>query len=361
MSQWHVTQGDNQFAVDGGLSALEQMARKGRIGPGDMIQPPGAADWMYATEIPELKAIFDHRVDDEDEPSRGASPATMAAVGIAAAVFLAVVVIGGGVSLYLAGQLSEGTTVLVGEGGLSYSEMIVTAQGTGLRGEPSDKASILTPIAKDDTLVLLAKREGFYKARSKGGAEGWIPMAHVIPMYQLGGAEVRQEFDPLYNPDRYVEVTNAKWMQLPSDRPVPGKELSNRTVFEFAMANASRYPMTDLRIVATIKDAQGHELEKVEIPVEGVIPGDGETMVGTLAAEEAKGKKRKASPDDPPPRVLTTATFEKMAATDPDLQLRWSSGVQVEMKTDEFTSAEIDVVELRAAPDDEAKKSVRRN
>lgn len=354
MSQWHVTQGDNQFAVDGGLAALEAMARRGRIGPGDMIQPPNAADWMYASEIPELKQIFDRRDDDDDAPS-GSGAATLAMAAVAGAVLLLVVVVGGGVSVWLMSQMTD-TAVLVGEGGLSYSEMIVTAQGASLRSEPSDKATPLTQVPKDDTLQLLAKRGTFYKARTPGGAEGWIAIDQVIPMYQLGGAEVREEFDPLYNPDRYVEVANARWMQLPAEHPVPGKELSNRTIFEFMMSNSSRYPMTDLRLVATIKDAQGHELEKVEIPVEGNIPGNGETMVGSLASEE-DGKKRRNTPTTPP-RVLTTATFEQMAAADPDLQMRWTNGVEVEMKTADFTAAQIDVLELRAVPDATASKSV---
>ncbi|MCB9686557.1 MAG: SH3 domain-containing protein [Alphaproteobacteria bacterium] len=356
MSQWHVTQGDNQFAVDGGLGALEAMARRGGLGPGDMIQPPGTSDWMYASEVPELKQIFDARYDDDDD-NRGSNAAMLAVGGVVAAVLLGILVIGGGISVYLMSQMSGGTAALVGEGGLSYSEMIVTAAGAGLRAEPSEKASVLTTVTKDDTLQLLAKRGGFYKARTRGGAEGWIAIDQVIPLYQLGGAEVREEFDPLYNPDRYVEVANARWMQLPADHPTAGKFLSNRTIFEFMMSNSSRYPMTDLRLVATIKDAQGHELEKVEIPIEGMIPGSGSTMVGTLAAEEA-GRKRK--PDAPPPRVLTTATFEEMAASDPELQMRWTGGVEVEMKTAEFSAAQIDVVELRAVPDAVASKSVSR-
>jgi hypothetical protein len=184
-------------------------------------------------------------------------------------------------------------------------------------------------------------------------------------MYQLGGAAVREEFDPLYNPDRYVEVSNARWMQLPAEHPTPGKELSNVTVFEVAFSNSSRYPMTDLRILATIKDAQGHELEKVEIPVEGEIPAEGETMVGTLSAEELdpRGRKKQPKPGEEvaADRVLTTASFDEMAKDDQELQLRWTSGVSVEMKAEDFTNASIDIVELRAVPDAKAVKEVRRH
>ena len=367
MAQWHVTQGDNQFAVDGGLAELEAMARRGDLHPGDMIQPPGAADWMYASEISELGAVFERRRrdDDDDAPSAGFGAMGVAIAGAVGAVLLGVILIGGGAMLYLASSMQGGGEKMIGgQGGLTFSEMLVTSEGTGLRGEPEDRASITVPVEKDASLELLAKRGTFYRARTKGGGEGWIPISHVIPMYQLGGSEVREEFDPLYNPDRYVEVSNARWMQLPAENPAQRGELSNITVFEFAMANESRYPMTDLKILATIKDAQGHELEKVEIAVEGEIPAEGETMVGTLSGEELDPKGRKKKPKDDevvtPDRILTTESFEEMAEKDQELQLRWTSGVSVEMKAEEFTNAVIDIVELRAIPDAKAAKSVRR-
>jgi hypothetical protein len=288
----------------------------------------------------------------------------VAIAGAVGAALLGVILIGGGSMMYLASSMQGGGGELLGEGGLTFSEMIETAQGTGLRGDADERASITVPVPKDDILELLAKRSTFYKARTKGGGEGWIPISHVIPMYQLGGMDVREEFDPLYNPDRYVEVANARWMQLAAEHPTPGKELSNTTVFEFAMSNDSRYPMTDLKILATIKDAQGHEVEKVEIAVEGEIPAEGETMVGTLSGEELDAKGRKKQPKDGeavvPDRIMTTTSFEELAKDDQELQLRWTSGVSVEMKAAEFTNAEIDILELRAIPDAKAAKEVRR-
>lgn len=356
MAQWLVTQGNHQFPVEG-LGDLEALARKGELKAGDMIQPPGATDWLYATEVPELKAIFASRAQDDDDGddygmARKAAGAAIA--GVVALVLLGVVVVGGGAMFYLAQQLPGGDERLIGAGGLSFSEMIVTEQGTGLRSEPAEGARVTAPLKKDQVLELLAKRHEFYRARSQDGAEGWIPATHVIPMYQLGGADVREEYDPLYNPDRYVQVMNARWMQLPKKNATSAEDLSNVTNFEFMMSNESRYPMTDLVLLATIKDAKGHELETVEIPIGGVIPPMGKTMVGTLAAEEAKG-------DEPAPgQVLTTSSFDELSRQDPDLQLRWTSGVEVEMKTEAFTNAEIDILELRAVPDAAAVDQVRR-
>ena len=76
-TQWNVTQGDNQFVVTGGLAELKNMARRGDLGAGDMIQPPGAVDWIYASEIPELQVIFAKNKDVDDEAEARARLATM--------------------------------------------------------------------------------------------------------------------------------------------------------------------------------------------------------------------------------------------------------------------------------------------
>lgn len=368
MAQWLVMQGNTKFPVEG-LAELEALASRGSLKSGDMIQPPGTTDWLYVTDVPELRKILERSARHDDEDDEGRAPmfsgAALAGIaGLLAVALMGVIVVGGGTMLYFAGQMQGTGGALIGDGGLAFSEMIVTAQGSGLREEATETARLGTAVEKDSILELMAKRGGFYRARTPAGAEGWIPTTHVIPMYQLGGAEVRQEYDPLYNPDRYVDVMNARWMQLPADKP--GKmELTNVTAFEFMMSNESSYRMTDLKILATIKDAQGHELERVEIPVEGIIPADGATFVGTLSSEPEGDKgRKKPRPQDPPAepdRVMTTWSFEQMAANDPDLQLRWTSGVEVEMKTGAFTNAEIDVLELRAVPDKEAAAVVRRD
>ena len=57
MGQWLVNQQDNQFGVSG-LDELRQMATDSKLWPGDMIQPDGASDWIYAVEIPELQDVL---------------------------------------------------------------------------------------------------------------------------------------------------------------------------------------------------------------------------------------------------------------------------------------------------------------
>jgi hypothetical protein len=42
------------------------------------------------------------------------------------------------------------------------------------------------------------------------------------------------------------------------------------------------------------------------------------------------------------PIMMTAHTFGQLAATNPELQLRWKDGVEIEMKNTDFTTATID-------------------
>lgn len=352
MAKWLVTQRDNQFQVDG-ISELVDLARSGQLKGGDMIQPPGATDWVYAAEVPDLAELLDDE-DDDDDDAFMAGRAKRAALftAVLGVMLMGVTVVGLGVIFVLVQSLPTGDEAIVGEGGLSYTQMIVTADGSGLRAQPKPNADVAVSLSKDAHLELISKRGTFYRARTPSGGEGWIPVDHVIPMYQLGGSSVREEFDPLYNPDRYVDVVNARWMQLPPEKP--GDEESNVTVFELMFSNSSGYDMTGLVVLVTVKDAKGQVLEKIEIPIEGMIPTKGKTMVGTMVPEDAEKLERRGEPV--PKRLVTTHTFDEEAKGNPDLQLQFSSGIEVTMEAAEFTNAEIDIVELAAVPREEEEE-----
>lgn len=348
MDRWLVTQGSDQFAVNG-LDELRQLARAGRLKAGDMVQPPGATDWLYASELPELKGMLKQTDDDDDDAAPRSVPV---AVYLGAAVVLLVVLVAGGGAMYSFYQtMSSDAPKLLGEGGMSYSEMLVTQPDAPLLAEAAAGASTVTTLQKDSSVELLSKRGEYYRARPKGGGpEGWVKIDHVIPMYQLGGAKVREEFDPLYNPDQYTTVQNASWSQIDAKN-------AQLTVFQFMLNNKSRYPMTDLVLLATVKDAKGAEIERVEIAVEGEIPAWSATMVGTFEPD----KKSVPAGEEPVKKLMTTYSFNKLSETDPDLQLQWADGVEVEMKAKDFTTANIDIIELRAIPEAQPKpKSGRR-
>jgi len=347
MSQWMVTQGSNQFSVDD-LPALIAMAKSGNLAAGDMIQPPDASDWVYAAEVP---ALAPHLSDDDDDDDLDYKPGGMMKSVLPVLLIgglLAIIGIGGLGIIVLVQYLPDGNEVLVGDGGLTYSQMIVTNEGVSLVSKPNEKAAEVASVAKDSTLELLAKRGDFYKARDESGREGWLPVDAVLPMYQLGGERVQKKYDPLYNPDHYVDVANASWMQLPNQEDQEEKV----TIFHFMFRNSSNYDMADLVILTTIKNAKGGVIEEIEIPVEGIIPTNGSTMVGTLGppADAEEGT---------PNRFLTEVSFKELSANDADLQERWSPGLEVLMTNADFDNAKVDIIELRAVPDREAAGKVR--
>lgn len=337
MARWLINRNDTQFAVSG-LAELQELARAGKLGAGDMIQPPGATDWLYASEIDELHEALAASAALEAElggVGRGKGSAGRMALG---AVLLTVIA-GGGWFLYDVSQrLPDPNARLLDQ--LSFSEIVVTEDGAPFLDGPEATAPKRASLAGGTVLELLAKRGDYYRARPRtGGAEGWVRADEVLPMYRMGGGTVIEKYDPLFNPDRYLEVMNASWMQLPDQKD------SSLSVFQFMLRNTSRYDITDLKIVATIKDAKGHQLETVEFPVEGIVPAQGHTMVGTLAPEPRS---------DAPRRLVTKITLEQLSEADPNIVLRYSDGVEVEMQTVEFHEASIDIAELRAVPDGEA-------
>jgi len=331
MARWLVTQGDRQFAAQD-LNELKQLAADGKVGPGDMIQPPGASDWLYASELPELKGLLKSDAgaqldDDFDMPRRGFP------TGIIAVIFF-VLAVGGGIAMYqLANMINDSDLEL----GLEYTEMLVTAEGGAtVRADPDENASSVGSATKDSKVQLEAKRGPWYQVTTSSGAKGWVKVDDVIPGYFFADQETRTDYDPIYNPDRYVFVKNSGWMQLPDQRR------ENVTIFNFLLQNKSKFEMTDVVLLATIKDKNDNVLETQEIAIEGIIPPHDGVMVGTLEADP----KDKESVD----RLLTDHSFNELAENDESLHMRWVGGVTTQMESEGFVEANIDLLQLRAIP-----------
>jgi len=331
MSSWLVQQGDRNFAAQD-LDELKKLARTGELAATDMVQPPGAADWLYASEVPELQGLLGSGKgpDFDDDPLPQKNPLPLVAL------FLVLIVVGGGAAWYYANQLPEkGDLELIGENGLALSEVLVTEANAQLYDKP-DGSSVGT-MEKDSAAAILGKRGEWYHLRSSTGKEGYARVDSVVPAYFFADKDTRLDYDPLYNPDKYISVKNASWLQL-------DEKNRNLTIFQFMIHNQSKFVMADLVLAATIKDKTGKELELVEIPIEGTIPRHEAVMVGTLQAEDPN--------DDSGKRLMTTELFNELVEEDEELNLRWSDGVEVEMATSGFTEANIDILEVRAVPND---------
>jgi len=336
MARWIITQRDDvQTGVDS-LEELQALARSGQLSAGDMVQPPDSTEWIYASEIPEIKGLLAKPAQDDDDELVAVKSGSGGVIAAGLAVLFAGVAIVGAASMFVLYQSfpkgDEG--LFTGDNALSFSQMIATSPA--ILHKDADAASPqVGTVAQDAVVELLAKRKDHYRIRLKDGTEGWVGLTDVLPLYMLGDEKVRLEKDPLYNPDRFVTVGNANWMQV---------DVKNQqaTVFRFELLNQSAYPMTDVVLQATIKDTAGKELEKVEIALDGVIPPHGGTMVGTLAPETADTEGK--------PAPVTDFTYTERLAQEPELESRYSDGIVVDMSAADFAGASIDIIELRAIP-----------
>jgi hypothetical protein len=333
MARWLVTRGDHQFSA-ADLSELKTLAQSGQVGPGDMVQPPGTADWLYASELPELAEHFDgdNEVEDIDDDWNTSKSWSRTPIIV---ILLAIVGVGI-VGMWNFGQKMpshEDLEILGGTTGMKLTEMIVS-NATSIQAQPTEGGTPTGSIAKDDTVQLLGKRGSWYEIRNSAGAQGYVKANTVVPAYYFADSETRQSYDPVYNPDRYVFVKNSSWMQLPDQRE------ENITMFQFLLQNKSKFAMTDIKLLATIKDKNDQVIETQEIAISGPIPAHDGVMVGTLmpAKDDPEGE----------PRMMTTSMLERLAEKDESLMSRWSDGVELQMTSEGFVEANIDLLQVRA-------------
>lgn len=339
MAKWLVNEGDRQFAARD-FEELKRFASQGAIGPGAMIQPPGSGEWIYASEVPGVRELL-----------RSASPAVGAAVvdsgptspgsskqGMILMVLGVVAVACIGIIIYFVGSLPkmDELKLLGGKDGLALTEMIVTEANAPLRPSPDKATKAVLTLKKESRVKLLAKRGPWYHVEAPGAKKGWVEVDNVVPGYYYAGAKDRENLDPIYNPDRYLFVKNSSWMGLPD------KEKQNVTLFQFQLQNKSKFNMSDIVLLATIKDKNGNVLEKKEIPVEGVVRAYDGVPVGTLRPPEKQPEL--------PARTLTYSMLEELGKNDPDVWLLWSDGVEVAMASQNYVEANIELIQANAIP-----------
>ena len=332
MADWRVTHGVQQFSVPN-LVELKKKAAQGDLLPHDMIQPPGATDWIYAQELPDLKESFKAAPArfDADVPQQKSPLPT----GPIAAVLSLIIAAGGYGMFHYYNLLQAADLELFSDqesGGLALTEMLVTANPAQLLGEPKEGGASLGNAEKNSQVQLLAKRANFYQIETSTGVKGWVPVDAVVPGYFFADAATREDYDPVYNPDRYVFVKNSDWVQEPEQAK------KNITSFSFMLQNKSKFEMNAIVLKVTIKDKADKVLEEREFSVEGSVPPFLGVGVGTLNPDP-KDKEGV-------PRILTQSAFEEMSKTDPTVFERWVGGVELEMQTEGFHEANVDIVQV---------------
>lgn len=342
MSRWLVNAGGQQFSA-GSIDELRKLARAGDLSAGDIVQPPGANEWLYALEVPELKGAL--RVDSSGEYDTSPPSAGSAVIKWVGAAALAGVAVASWAYAYNLTQTVPAAEdlELIGRKGLNYSEVLVTEQGAKLYATASKSAAEVAPLVKNTKAELLAKRGAWYRLRVDG-KEGYAEVDAVIPAYFFADDKTKLDYDPLYKPDQYVQVSNSDWSAPPDGKP-------GDTIFMFQIRNDSKFAMTDLKLTATIKDARDTVLETREFPVMGIIPANESIMIGTLKTS----KKAKASEGG---QIMTSKSYEELLATDPTVAERWVDDVEVTLAGAGFEHAAINIVEVRAIPPSEMPKPV---
>lgn len=334
MSRWMINASGHQYSA-ATIDELKKLAKEGKFSPGDILQPPGAAEWIYAMELPELKSVLR---EDYEVPAASSGMSPILRWGLAGV--LAIAAAGAWVYAYSLSQDMpdpQDLELIGGKSGLKYTEVLVTADPAAVYEKEGGGAQTGT-LPKNSKADLLGKRGDWYHLKA-AGTEGYVRITDVIPAYFFADGPTQDQYKPLYYPDQFVTVVNSSWSL------VPDHGNKNITNFVFMLGNNSTFGMTDVKLKATIKDKDGKELEVKEVPVEGIIKPNSSTMVGTLAPDP----KDKTAVQ----RVLTEAMFNDMLAADPKVVDRWVEGVDIKLDSEGFDGATITVAEVRAVPPDE--------
>jgi len=333
MSRWLVAQGDRQFAARD-LEELRELAQSGSLSSSDMVQPPGATDWLYAGEIPELRTLFAESSSDYDDDISYKKSSIFS--GTTGMLLLAVVALGAGGFFWQKYNDAAQTTGLriLGEGGILLTEMLVIGDDVPIYDKP-DGATLKT-LGKSDKVTLVAKRGEWYKVSTLEGMEGYMSVETVLPGYQLADEETRADYDPIYNPDQYVTVRNTGWIRLDPDNP-------ENTTLGMLVANTSKFDMTGMVVIATLKDKNERELQKKEIRVEGTIPAKGDAYVGTLVPPAMDR-------DTLEPRIMTNHLSDELLKEEDYKDWQWQEALTMQVDSLDAVSGRLDLTELTAVP-----------
>ena len=335
MSRWMVNASGHQYSA-ASIDELKKLAKEGKFFGGDILQPPGASEWIYALELPELKTVLGQEFDGTAPASEMSPVVRWGLAGV-----LAIAAAGCWVYAYGLSQDMPNPNdleLIGGESGLQFNEVLVTANPAPLFASEGSSNQVGT-LPKNSKANLLGKRGDWYHL-SAGGVEGYAHIIDVIPAYFFAGPATQLQYKPFYYPDQFVTIVNSSWSLVPENGN------TSVTNFIFMVGNDSQFGMTALKLKASIKDKDGKVLEEKEVVVEGVIKPNSSTMIGSLKAD----KKDKKAVD----RVMTEALFTELMASDPKLIDRWVEGVDIKLESTGFDGATISVAEVLAVPPDGA-------
>ncbi len=309
---WRLQRGDDQFQAKD-VAELKLLAIGGKIQAGDLVQPPGRTDWLYASEVPELDGLvkIPARGDDESEWQAGRTPNNVLRI---IAILLGIGVVGAGFyGLYWTYDNRPDPTAatLFGEheGALSALEALATEHAALLKA-PDSKSGSIGEVAKDERVMLIRKLGDFYEVQVGGpeGKTGWLGTGQVIPGYKFD-QEMSDKYDPLFNPDNYLQLMNYAW--TPSGEPGEPETLTNML---FELNNPTEYGMKGVMLRVTFKDGSDNIIDVKTIEVPRLVPPEDNLFIDGIEVDLDWTEETRAEVEIFGAQALLPAQYSKLKA-----------------------------------------------
>jgi len=304
---WLVTTDNDQFSAKS-LEDLKKKARSGELSPGDLVQPPGARDWLYAFELPEVGECFGQSSGSLDLEIRRSPLGKM--FGIALLL--------GGIGLFAGAwhyyQIipKSADLQLLGEKGMSQDEGLVTATSANIYASPEGTKKIGS-FGKDKTIKILDKKYSFFLVESDQG-QGWISVKDIAPAYLFAKDKIRKEYDERYNTHRHIAIHQESWKQLEHGVPI--------TIFNFQLQNNSKLDLDHFEVKVKLMNEDKKPLQELVFNIKGLIEKGDTGKIGTLSPLEGSDQKIE---------YLTFTEFQKRRKLNPVLIKQWTDGLLVEL------------------------------
>lgn len=309
---WRITRGNDQFQAKD-IAELKLLAVGGKIQAGDLVQPPGRTDWLYATEVPELDGLVKvkQRSDDEDDWQRSRTPNN--ALRIIAFLLGVCIVSAGFYGLYWTyeNRPDPQATALFGEheGALNALEALATEHAALLKA-PDSKSPSIGEVAKDERVMLIRKLGDFYEVKTGGqdGPTGWLGTGQVIPGYKFDQG-MSDKYDPLFNPDNYLQLMNYAW--TPSGEPGEPETLTNML---FELNNPTEYGMKGVMLRVTFKDGSDNIIDVKNIEVPRLVPPDDNLFIDGIEVDLDWTEETRAEVEIFGAQALLPAQYSRLKA-----------------------------------------------
>lgn len=306
---WRITRGEQQFTVKD-VAELKLSAIQGRILASDLVQEPEGSEWRYAFEVSHLKGVV-KAAANEDIEYRPGKAGTLRLVRALLVLALLAVAAGGLGALYTiyTGAPDPSSGRLFGEGPQALGPLDAMAtESANLLSGPDSKSSSVGSMPKDARVQLVRKMGGFYEVRLEDGKTGWVGTGQVVPGY-LFKQELADKYDPLFNPDAYLRLTNYAW--TPRGDP---KQPDTLTDLMFEILNPTDYGMSGIILKITFFDGNDQKMDTKDFEVPRLL-GPGESLfLDGIEVDIAWDENSRATVDIYGARALLPAEYSKLKA-----------------------------------------------